>query len=272
EFNIPTEFSGKPEVVKLADFINYQGEMSFVKKSETGQELLDAQFKIVSADGQITKTATSNKAGLVAFEGLAPGQYTLSETSPAPNYLLNKETVDFEILAEFSGKPEVVELADFINYQGSVELTKVDKKDAKTVLAGAEFKLEDSQGQVVADKLVTDKTGKVAVETLTEGTYYFVETKAPTGYKLSTEKLKVDIKASVGKPEMVEVSFENSKIPEEPNKPGEPGEPGKPGKPTTPNSGKLPQTGAVNGSAYLYLGIAILVILGNVYRVRRKEN
>lgn len=77
-------------------------------------------------------------------------------------------------------------------YWGSLELTKVDKDNAKT-LAGAEFKLfaSDKATEIVTvpSPLVTDENGEIVVNGLWVGTiasdtreYCLLETKAPAGY------------------------------------------------------------------------------------------
>ncbi|PAK68447.1 prealbumin-like fold domain-containing protein, partial [Staphylococcus haemolyticus] len=54
-------------------------------------------------------------------------------------------------------------------------------------LSGAVFDLYRHQGPVstiIKTGLITDSNGLITVDNLQPGDYYFVETKAPTGYQL----------------------------------------------------------------------------------------
>ncbi|WP_304508767.1 InlB B-repeat-containing protein [Anaerotignum sp.] len=69
----------------------------------------------------------------------------------------------------------------------SVTLTKVDKDSSTTYLEGATFKLYKGSGTAIGT-YTTDDDGKIKVNRLSNGNYYFVETEAPSGYKLDTRK------------------------------------------------------------------------------------
>lgn len=94
-----------------------------------------------------------------------------------------------------------------------LDVTKVDGKDADTKLKDAEFKLYDENGKYVivdADGKVTgwadneedgstlksDEKGLFKVSGLDDGTYWIKETKAPDGYNLITDPIKIEIKAT----------------------------------------------------------------------------
>ncbi len=63
----------------------------------------------------------------------------------------------------------------------------------KSLLADAEFELQDKDGNTLKTNLKTDQKGKLTVADLLPGEYQFVETKAPTGYILDTTPLKFKI-------------------------------------------------------------------------------
>lgn len=97
-----------------------------------------------------------------------------------------------------------------MNYQGSVQLTKEDQ-DGKG-LAGAVFKITDSNGKTVRDDLVSKEGGKIEVDGLAPGSYQFIEKQAPDGYLLSAIPVPFTIKAeNGGKPKQVEVTAVNTK-------------------------------------------------------------
>ncbi|WP_197276472.1 collagen binding domain-containing protein, partial [Bacillus sp. JCM 19034] len=78
---------------------------------------------------------------------------------------------------------------------GSVELVKIDDLSGD-VIEGAKFRLEDKDGNVVAEDLITDENGRIVVEDLRPGQYQFVETEAPEHYQLATEPIPFTIEPS----------------------------------------------------------------------------
>lgn len=83
-----------------------------------------------------------------------------------------------------------------------LDATKVDKTDNSKVLAGAEFKMKNSDNKYAkvdsngvfegwvaetdASKLTSGTNGKFIIKGIDEGTYTLIETKAPAGYNLPT--------------------------------------------------------------------------------------
>ncbi|WP_257993821.1 prealbumin-like fold domain-containing protein, partial [Bacillus amyloliquefaciens] len=111
----------------------------------------------------------------------------------------NTEKVEFTISETAEGKPESTDAGTAVNYKGSVRLTKEDAEGRN--LEGAVFKIVDSDGNTVKEDLVSDSNGKVETSSLAPGHYAFIETKAPSGYVLNTEKKEFTISESAeGKP------------------------------------------------------------------------
>ncbi|MFT8469792.1 MAG: SpaA isopeptide-forming pilin-related protein [Oenococcus sp.] len=207
-FMIHTAAKGQPAVAKVTEnFVNYQGSATLTKTDEAGNPLSGAIFKVVDKNGKDVQTGlTTGSDGKVTVANLAPGQYIFYETQAPIGYILNKTGIAFTIHTAAKGQPVQVDASDnFINYQGSATLTKVSADGTK--LAGAEFKLVDSKGSTVIDKLVSDKDGKVTATHLAPGDYSFVETKAPAGYVLNTTPTNFTIAASAkGQPQVVVAS------------------------------------------------------------------
>lgn len=87
---------------------------------------------------------------------------------------------------------------DFIK-TGKITTTKYETYSTKDYdpLAGAEFTLySDAACTKVLDSDVTGEDGMMVFEDLGEGTYYLKETKAPTGYALDSQVIKVVIQAT----------------------------------------------------------------------------
>lgn len=89
---------------------------------------------------------------------------------------------------------------------GSISLIKQDADD-ETRLAGAEFELRDSEGNVIKTGTTNDQ-GEINWEGLEFGDYEVIETKAPSGYRLLTAPIGVTIEEGH---QQVELTVDNSK-------------------------------------------------------------
>ncbi|MDM5215752.1 SpaA isopeptide-forming pilin-related protein [Bacillus velezensis] len=200
EFTISETAEGKPESTDAGTAVNYKGSVQLTKEDADGRNLEGAVFKIVDSDGNtVQEDLVSNKDGKVETSGLAPGHYAFIETKAPDGYVLNTEKKEFTISETAEGKPESTDAGTAVNYKGSVRLTKEDAEGKK--LEGAVFKIVGSDGKTVKEDLVSNKDGKVETSGLAPGHYAFIETKAPDGYVLNTEKKEFTISETAeGKP------------------------------------------------------------------------
>ncbi|MEC2064219.1 SpaA isopeptide-forming pilin-related protein [Bacillus inaquosorum] len=211
EFTISESAAGKPEPAKAGIALNHKGSAQLTKENAEGQKLEGAVFKIIDQEGNtVQEELTSDKDGNITASGLAPGRYAFVETKAPSGYVLNTKKKEFTISESAAGKPESAEAGIAVNDKGSVQLTKEDQ-DGKG-LAGAVFKITDSNGETVRDDLVSKEDGKIEVDGLAPGSYQFIEKEAPDGYLLSEKPVSFTIKAEYsGKPEQVKVTAVNTK-------------------------------------------------------------
>ncbi|PEJ71899.1 hypothetical protein CN888_18710 [Bacillus wiedmannii] len=268
------------------------GSLQVIKKdAESGKVLEGAEFRLKNENGQVVGEAkTTNKDGVVQFDNLEPGKYTLEETKAPEGYKAVEVTVEVNVVANEVAKQEVLNEKVKEKIKGQVEITKVDATDTNKKLAGAVFEILKDGTKI--DTLTTDENGKATSEELEPGDYILKEVQAPEGYELSDKEIEFTI--SNQKIEVVKLQITNeketSKGPENPGgeteKPGEetekPGEetekPGEEvGKPNLPekeqgssNDQKLPATG--HNTNYLpFIGV-ILVLLGMRLRFMTKNS
>lgn len=183
-----------------------ENEMGLNKNSEGDYDSF--KLDILPRINKHIETAKSeNKDKDITFEQYEFGYYT----TPIKEVL---EDTDFEnkavITIEYKdGTKDKWELSDSVKYnvaegaitgqQAGAEFVKVDG-DTNIPLAGATFDLYEKQAtndyKKVQSNITSDKDGKVRVGQLKVGDYYFIETKAPSGYELSSEKLSFNIDRS----------------------------------------------------------------------------
>lgn len=215
-FTITSSFEGELPVVDAGTLVNYTASVEWLKTDADGEPLADAVFTLMDSDGDVVREELlSDPDGLVRVDGLAPGQYILAETQAPSGYILNTETVTFDIAEESEGEPEVLRLNNWINYQGSLMIWKTNAHDE--ALEQAVFRLVDTNGETVADELVTDSNGRVEVEALAPGEYTLIETAAPAGYLLDETPLTVTItEAYAGQPKTENIHVVNEEVVSEP--------------------------------------------------------
>ncbi|HDR3650855.1 SpaH/EbpB family LPXTG-anchored major pilin [Bacillus sp. SM-B1] len=202
-----------------------------------------ASFEKISNDGKIVKEnvkpvtnaksikMTTTDKGEAVFTDLPLGRYEVKEVAGPEQVNLNPHTYTVDI-------PMTSKTGDVLNYdvhmypkneikRGAVELTKIGAKGK--VLSGVEFSLYTEDDKVVKEKLVTGTDGKIRVEGLEYGKYYFQEKEAPKGYVKDLTKhgfsitesgtLSEDGSITSGKVEIVEVkNYEEPTIEKKINK------------------------------------------------------
>lgn len=159
-----------------------------------------ATSKWTEVTGATAITGTTDATGKIVFtadQGLELGRYEVQETAGPANVVLNttKYSVDIPMTSD-NGTDLNYQVAIYPKNEvlrGAVELLKTGEEDE--ALAGAEFELYKvgTPDEKIGDKYVTDADGKLLVEGLLYGDYYFVETKAPAGHLLDTTKIEFTI-------------------------------------------------------------------------------
>lgn len=191
--------------------------LKLTKKGDDGKLLAGVEFTL-SGNG-ITKKSASGKDGVVTFEGIAFGTYTITESKTPEGYIPAKE-----ISVEIKGNenPLTIQLEDVVNRHTKLTVTKF-AEDGKTALPGAKFVIKSADGKYVkvdgtsfasfADKkedataIVTGENGAFTLEYLPLGKYVLEEIEAPEGYMIVTASKDFEIKNSETR-----VSINNTKI------------------------------------------------------------
>ncbi|EDT71074.1 collagen adhesion protein [Clostridium perfringens D str. JGS1721] len=162
------------------------GDVELLKvDSETKEPLADVNLKFTCIDGFMkdkTWDLTSNEDGKINLKGLEHGKYRVDEVSTLWNYVINKEPLYFEI--KENGQVVNLEMENK-KIRANVELIKIDA-DTQRPLEGADFELWN--GEKLVGTYTTNKDGKISLEGLEAGNYYWKEVKAPNNYILDEDK------------------------------------------------------------------------------------
>ncbi|OSB12594.1 hypothetical protein B2H97_05740, partial [Paraclostridium bifermentans] len=165
-------------------------EITKVDSKDAKKFLPGTEFTIFDKNGKEVSKAVTDKDGKVIFDNLGYGNYYYQETKAPEGYTLDSKMYPFEIKDNNQVISKTVSDDKII---GKIEITKVDSKDSKKVLANTEFTIFDSNKKEIA-KAMTNKEGKVEFDNLGYGSYYYQETKAPEGYTLDNKMYPFEIK------------------------------------------------------------------------------
>ena len=186
EFTVTTDKETQHEVMvdKIVD----------VTKTDltNGEELEGAELVVTDEDGNIIDKWTSTKEPH-HITGLEEGKkYTLTETTAPYGYEI-AESIEFEVSCDKEN--QLLEMKDMPILK-SVRVEKLDK-DTKEHIKSNKFVFgiyEDEEcTKLIKEAGANEFEGTALFDELRYGTYYIKEIKAPLGYKLSDQVVKVEI-------------------------------------------------------------------------------
>ncbi|PCS07925.1 hypothetical protein RU87_GL000661 [Lactococcus plantarum] len=203
EFTIKSTETADVETVTVSDEktspVTGSVILTKVDSGDKNKTLAGAEFSLFAKDGTLIKAGlVTGQDGTLRYDKLTNGDYYFVETKAPKGYQLETSHHEFTIKSTETAEVETVTVSDekITPVTGSVILTKVDSGDKNKTLAGAEFSLFAKDGTLIKAGLVTGQDGTLRYDKLTNGDYYFVETKAPKGYQLETSHHEFTIKST----------------------------------------------------------------------------
>lgn len=187
----------------------YKGNVSIIKENTVGQRLSNAEFAISKLDvatGKYTEInrGLTNSNGLLNFNDLTNGTYRIIETKAPAGYVKSNEVYNFTVddrydkndfITKFINEPSElilhkVALLDtnennLFNYLDDYPNAYVKNGKVYAELTGAEFRLEDRDGNIITPSSISEDKGYTEykynnIDSTKE--YILTETVAPEGF------------------------------------------------------------------------------------------
>lgn len=187
------------------------GELAYVKDSSLNYKYIPLKnivfaiyqnFDYIFSDDKILPKGScigyivTGENGIGTYEGKLPvGNYYIKEVQTNPGYRLDTKKYYFDIRSNHNQAISIrINEENYIINElskASVEIIKTDSNTGKK-LKNVEFTLYNNKDEQIG-VYKTNKKGKILVENLPYGKYYFVETKSKNGYYSSNNKYRFDL-------------------------------------------------------------------------------
>lgn len=172
--------------------INTPTSVEFTKVDEEGNPLKGASLQVTDINGNVFDSWTTDGTPYGIRYLVEGREYILRELEAPAGYELAEDI-------HFTVKDGQIVTMENKLYKRDIQVNKVDEATDKAIVSKEfEFTMYADADCTEAIKTVQGNTedGTALFNDITYGTYYIKETKAPKGYKLSDEVVKVEVRAN----------------------------------------------------------------------------
>ena len=186
------------------NILNWNFELTKLDVS-TSLPIKDVKFAIFTKDNELFYSGITDEVGHIYLANIPVGKYYFKEYDAPKGYVINPEKMFFEI----KENGETVKSTVTNKYiTGTFKFTKTDYS-SDLPLPGTLIEIYDKNDELLYSER-TDENGKIIIENLPFGKYYFKEAEAPDGYQINSEKIAFEIKNDN---EIINANMTNQKIP-----------------------------------------------------------
>ncbi len=182
---------------------------------ETAEDLMEASIllkNLVPENAEVSSLKTDEN-GQCLFENLEIGVYLLYPKNTAEYENISPLLIAIPTFDEVEGQMQYdVTVYPKHTPNPSIRIRKVDSIDKTKVLKQAEFTLYD-EAMTELKVASTNENGIAEFYNVKNGTYWIKETKAPKGYKLAKDPIKVVIDEEYNGEELFEITVQNTLLP-----------------------------------------------------------
>lgn len=153
-----------------------------------GDVIPNTILEIYTENDELIFTGKTDKEGKIVIDELKLGKYYILEKEASTGYVITDEKVYFElkangeiVKAEMKNKP----------ITSTVEITKIDISTSEP-LPNTLIEVYNDKDELIYSGR-TNEEGKIIIEELRYGKYYFIEKEAPEGYTLNSEKMYFEV-------------------------------------------------------------------------------
>ena len=153
-----------------------------------GDVIPNTILEVYTEDDELIFTGKTDKEGKIVIDELKLGKYYILEKEASTGYVITDEKVYFElkengeiVKAEMKNKP----------ITSTIEITKIDISTSEP-LPNTLIEVYNDKDELVYSGR-TNEEGKIIIEELRYGKYYFIEKEAPEGYTLNSEKMYFEV-------------------------------------------------------------------------------
>ncbi|MGM9875727.1 MAG: SpaA isopeptide-forming pilin-related protein [Bacilli bacterium] len=153
-----------------------------------GDVIPNTILEVYTENDELIFTGKTDKEGKIIIDGLKLGKYYILEKEASLGYVITNEKIYFElkdngeiVKAEMKNKP----------ITSTVEITKIDVSNSEPLPNTIIEVYNDKDELIYSGK--TNEEGKIVIEELRYGKYYFIEKEAPEGYQFNSEKMYFEV-------------------------------------------------------------------------------